>query len=316
MAFIKKEKFIPDAKFFQKVADYLELEIEIDKEIVKSGQRAVYLCNNKKEQLVLKVSEHFPTSISRIKREIKILTEIDSSYFPKIKHEYFVTEHELQYFGEHIQEDDPELSNKITSKEVSPFFITIENYIPHREWDQELIKNFQSLENLTSLVVHIFKGLNILWEKNIVHRDIKPQNILIKEDGVPVIIDLGIAKSLNHGTEQLTPMLFASPHTPHFASPEQLNNDRDGISYKSDQFSVGVILYFILANEFPFGDFEREDKVLILKKMLENKIRPIANVPDEVNDFLGRLLKYHPYERYRTYEDITEAIQKIKEQIK
>lgn len=319
MSFYKKKKFQPGVDFFQLILNYIEIDISIKNLIVQSGQRAVFYCEKDSNAYVLKISEYFPTAIARIKREIKILTEIDSHYFPKVLKDYFVTEEELNYFAEHIEESHPEIFKAISNQEVTPFFITVEAYIPHRPWDEELVKELSDTRKLLDLAENIFKALSILWDKNIIHRDIKPPNILVKVDYSPVVIDLGIAKSLNPDTEQLTPVLFSSPHTPHFASPEQLNNQNEIVSYKSDQFSVGVILYYILTGEFPFGDFDKEEKLTIVKNMLTNNIKSIKNLElqrtQELEDFIFKLLKYHPHERFRVANDIFSTIQMIREKL-
>lgn len=319
MSFLKKEKYEPDQNFYQKVMNYLSLDIQIEKLIIKSGQRSVFLCKKDNHQVVLKISEHYPTSISRIKREIKILNEINSEFFPKVVLEYFVTEEELGYFAEEIEDFDLTLHQAIISDEVTPFFITVEEYIEHKEWDNSLIEEVSEPKNAVSVLEAIFQALDILWGKSIVHRDLKPGNILIKNNLQPVIIDLGIAKSFNEGTQQLTPMFFQSPHTAPFASPEQLNGNKENVTYKSDQFSIGVIFYYIFTRKFPYGDFEREDQLVILKRMHDGEIDSISDlnpsVPKELDSFIIRLLKYQPYERFRTAHDILKELISIKENL-
>lgn len=319
MSFYSKQKYEPDMTFYQEISKYLEFELTFEREIVKSGQRAVYFCSSDGENYVFKVSKHHPTSVSRIKREIKILEEINSPYFPKISKNYFVTDKELEYFLENLEDQNPDLCKSLSSKQIDPFFVTIEKYIEHHKWDDNLVAKLQDIKLLIQIVEHIFNGLNVLWNKSIVHRDIKPENILIKHDMMPVVIDLGIAKSFGDNTQTLTPMLAHAPCTPPFASPEQLNNDKKNISYKSDQFSVGVVIYLILTNRFPFGSFQDEDYLTILKNMKDRNFTLLSeardDIPNELCRFVSTLLSYYPYERFRTHKQIEEELEKTMEKL-
>jgi len=87
---------------------------------------------------------------------------------------------------------------------------------------------------------------------NLVHRDIKPENIMFTADGVtPVLTDFGVVRVLSDSS--LTPTWAArGPGTPFFSSPEQLNNEKDLIDWRSDQFSLGIVLASLTLGDHPY----------------------------------------------------------------
>lgn len=96
-----------------------------------------------------------------------------------------------------------------------------------------------------------------LREKSLVHRDIKPENIMFRaENSHPVIVDFGLVRVLSDVSLTRT-YLDHGPGTPFFASPEQLNNEKKLIDWRSDQFSIGIVLGICLTGSHPYqGDGE------------------------------------------------------------
>ena len=194
--------------------------------IVESGQRVVYkakLDGNKKDVFVLKTSPVYPTNVARIKRELKILSELNSSYFPISRYNQFISEEDIKYFIDNLNpKTHSEKIKQLQALNLRPFFVTVEDYIDHLNWD-ELQKRFsQNEDEFVEFLKKLFEALNLLWDQKIVHRDLKPDNILVNSNLEPTIIDLGIAKSMRDGTQTITHSLVSSPCTPQFAAPEQL----------------------------------------------------------------------------------------------
>ncbi|MNJ41216.1 Serine/threonine-protein kinase PknL [compost metagenome] len=108
------------------------------------------------------------------------------------------------------------------------------------------IKRFHNIgECLISALSHISSH-------GLVHRDIKPDNIMFREDGkTPVIVDFGLVRDLN--SESLTQTwLLHGPGSPYYSAPEQLNNQKELIDWRTDQFSLGVTFSLCLFGFHPY----------------------------------------------------------------
>ena len=109
------------------------------------------------------------------------------------------------------------------------------------------------LQEAVRFFAKLCDGLAALREKGIVHRDIKPQNVRIRTDGEPIIIDFGLARHL--GLPALTTSLQgARIGTPAYFAPEQFDGNKHDIDHRTDLFAVGILLYETTTGEKPFID--------------------------------------------------------------
>lgn len=117
-------------------------------------------------------------------------------------------------------------------------------------------------DNVTAVCTHgmrLMQAVAHLRDQNLVHRDIKPDNIMFRDDDDGVaLVDFGLVRDLS-GTSLTHSYLSQGPGTPYFASPEQLNNDKSLIDWRSDQFAVGVVLSICLTGMHPYGDPDVSD---------------------------------------------------------
>src|SRR6266568_4264594 len=104
-----------------------------------------------------------------------------------------------------------------------------------------------SLEETASFLSQIASALQFAHEHGVVHRDVKPSNLLLRPDGYAYLVDFGLAKAMQ-STEALT-SAGAMVGTPEYMAPEQSNGFSD---YRSDIYALGIILYQMLTGQLPF----------------------------------------------------------------
>ena len=160
-----------------------------------------------------------------------------------------------------------------------------------------------SLEEASRIAREVGAGLDYAHERGIVHRDVKPANILLTEAGIAKITDFGVAK-LDSADMTTTGMILG---TPRYMAPEQVTGRK--ITGASDQFSLAVILYEMLTQERPF---QGEGPTTVMFKIVqEEPARPHdinRNLPESIDQALLRALAKDPEKRYSSCAAMVEAV--------
>jgi serine/threonine-protein kinase len=144
---------------------------------------------------------------------------------------------------------------------------------------------------------------------NIVHRDISPQNIMVRGDGVTKVVDFGIAKASNRSTRTATGMLKGKLQ---YMPPEQVRGETlDG---RSDQFALGVVLWELCTGR---RLFKAENELQTLEKVLKERIpRPteiVPGFPEQLEAVIMRMLARNPAERYERCKDAADGLREYLE---
>lgn len=136
------------------------------------------------------------------------------------------------------------------------------------------------------LFKEIVNGVKYAHDRGMIHRDLKPGNILITEGGVPKISDFGIARVLSERTQRNT-MQGIALGTPQYMAPEQMR-DAASVDHRADIFSLGVILYELLCNETPY---KGSDPMSTMAAITSGMYTPIEEIRDGVPKYLRRVVE-------------------------
>lgn len=157
-----------------------------------------------------------------------------------------------------------------------------------------------------NVAIQIASALEMAHKNNIIHRDIKPHNIIITEDGIAKVTDFGIAKAVSNSTITAFGTTIGSVH---YFSPEHA---RGGFTdAKSDLYSLGVVMYEMVTGKVPF-DADTPVSVA-LKHMQEDPEEPIElnpNLPSAVNKIIMKALKKDTTLRYQTASEMLSDLRK------
>lgn len=174
--------------------------------------------------------------------------------------------------------------------------ITLKTYIEK--------KGQLSFKESASIAIQVARGIEAAHNKNIIHRDIKPQNIIISTDGKVKVTDFGIAKATSSNT--ISSDVMGSVH---YASPEQARNGF--VDGRSDIYSLGIVMFEMVTGRVPFdGD---TTVAVALQHLQEEIARPSIYAPDLPISFEKIILKCTqktPNRRYQTIEELLTDIRR------
>lgn len=168
-----------------------------------------------------------------------------------------------------------------------------------------------SVRQTLSLTLQIATGLAHIHERGVIHRDVKPTNLLRRDDGVMKIIDMGLAKMGWPEMQGLDPSRLVG--TAEYVSPEQIVDCRQADA-RSDLYSLGCTMYFLLTGKAPFVS----SKVPKLLAMHQSDAVPDVRAtkpdcPDAVADLLKRLLAKRKDDRPRTANELVRQLRLVSE---
>lgn len=185
----------------------------------------------------------------------------------------------------------------------------VSKYIEGRDLARVFADDQLSTKDFVRLMADVAQALHYVHKLHFVHRDIKPANLLLGNDGRVYIADFGLA--LHEGAASTADSLAG---TPGYMSPEQLRREGHRVDGRSDQFSLGVVMYEFLAGERPFlGSTPQE----ILRRILSDEPAPPQQinptVPGELNRICLKLLSKLASQRY---EETLELFHELRDWLK
>lgn len=154
----------------------------------------------------------------------------------------------------------------------------------------------------------VLRALQHAHSKGIIHRDVKPQNIMLLADGSIKMMDFGIARFSRAQSQTVSDKAIGSVH---YISPEQAKGDRTDA--RTDIYSVGVMLYEMLSGRLPF---DGDGAVSIAIMQISDKAKPLAqvapNVPQGLCQITEKAMEKDPDKRYQSAKEMLEAIEEFK----
>lgn len=281
-------------------------QYKIERKIGEGGMGAVYLARDSKLERKVAVkflSEEFSKDATRRNRFFQ-----EAKSASALNHPNILTVHEIGEFdGTH-------------------FIVT--EFIKGRTLSPYLAEEKPTLQKVLEIAAQIASALSAAHEAGIIHRDIKPDNVMVRDDGIVKVLDFGIAKLSEkrggdtererHGENDSTLIAAsvrsrvpASPETlpgmiigtPQYMSPEQARGQK--IDLRSDIFSFGVLLYEMLAGQPPFNGATKMD---IIGSILKDEPKPLREyqpeIPHDLEHIIQKTLRKDREQRYQHIKDL------------
>jgi serine/threonine protein kinase len=180
-------------------------------------------------------------------------------------------------------------------------------YLPGGTLKQLLAGKPIPWQQAASLLVPITRALSYAHQQGVVHRDVKPSNILITQSGEPMMTDFGIAKIIDEEITQDLTGTSTAVGTPEYMAPEQVTSKT--VDHRADIYSLGIVFYEMVTGRKPF----RADTpmAVLFKHASEPLPRPsrfVAGLPDAVERILITSLAKQPQDRYKSMGEFTNAL--------
>lgn len=254
------------------------------------GMGAVYLAEHRlmKRQVAIKiVHTHLlqnSTAVSRFQQEVEAAA--------RLSHPNVVTAYDAEKEGD--------------------FHFLVTEFVDGTTLDQFVAQHGSlSVSQACDFVVQVAAGLQHAHEHGMVHRDIKPQNLIVTADGTVRILDFGLARIAREhpsGGRQST-QDHTVLGTPDFIAPEQAKDARS-VDARSDIYSLGCTLYFLLAGRVPFPTTSSMLKIsshLLAEPKSVSALRP--DIPGALTAIVKKMMARDPAERFQSADDVRNALQ-------
>ena len=177
-----------------------------------------------------------------------------------------------------------------------------------------------SVKDACEFIRQAAEGLHYAHQRGMVHRDIKPHNLIVTKDNVVKILDFGLAslspqignsESISGDAKGNLTIAGAIMGTPDFISPEQAI-DASTVDGRSDIYSLGMTLYYLLAGQVPFGNGTARDK---LRQHASAQPTPLSklrdDIPGELEDIVSRMTAKDPAQRFQSPDEVANSLRAI-----
>ena len=264
----------------------LEGRYAIDRELGEGGMATVYLADDLKYERKVALKVLKPELAAVVGAE-RFLAEIKTT--AKLQHPHILPLHD--------------------SGDADGFVFYVMPYVEGESLRDKLDREKQlGVQDSVVITQKVADALDYAHEHGVVHRDIKPGNILLSERGEPLVADFGIALAVAQAGAGRITETGLSLGTPHYMSPEQATGDRD-VDPRSDVYALGCVLYEMLAGQPPFSATTAQ---AVLVKILTADAPSITSerstVPPNVGAALAQALEKLPADRFTSAAEFGAAL--------
>jgi serine/threonine protein kinase/WD40 repeat protein len=185
--------------------------------------------------------------------------------------------------------------------------------VPGHPLDEYIAKRRPSELARLQMMLQICRGVQHAHQRGVIHRDLKPSNVLLTDDDRPVLVDFGLAKSLVGSTEDERPltrgMLIG---TPEYMSPEQATGGMTQVDTRSDVYSLGVMLYWLLTGRLPYdaGDDPLSTIQRVANQQIVGPRRAMPHLDRGLAAVLDKSLARDPNQRYNGAGELADDLQR------
>lgn len=272
----------------QEIAGY-----RIDEKIGEGGSCVVFQAHDMKkdEQVAMKILKSNPNVdeeriVGRLMREAKVAGSI--------RHPNII----------HIRD----------SGDWDGYYYIIMEYVNGETLREKILKtHIFELDEAMAIIEQVLEGLAAAHQKHFIHRDIKPDNIMVTPEGQAKITDFGLARGMHidaHLTQ--TGQIIG---TPYYMSPEQAQSHK--VDHRSDLYSLGATFYYIITGRVPF---EGSTPIEIILKHISKAPDPPSKfnktIPPEISQIVEKMMTKDRNERYQTAEDVLEDLRRFTKKAK
>lgn len=272
---------------------------EVIRQVGRGGMGEVFLARDKnleRDVAVKILPKDFTADTSRVNRFIR-----EAKAASALNHPNILTIHEIGEF-----EGTRFIASEFVDGQTLTTFISSERL---------------SLKKILDIAKQIVSALQTAHEAGIVHRDIKPDNVMIRRDRLVKVLDFGLAKLLENdaSAKSANPSLNSTipgliMGTPNYMSPEQARGT--DIDFRTDIFSFGVVLYEMLAGKLPFGGESVNDVIASVLTKDPISLREVNDeVPPELERIVEKCLQKDKQDRYQTAKSLSDELENFSEDL-
>src|SRR5438309_2273170 len=177
--------------------------------------------------------------------------------------------------------------------------------------DQKIEKQQRLTElEVLDIGIKIASALDMTLKHDLIHRDIKPGNILFNHDNEPKLVDFGLARSPDAEPESMS----VTEGTPYYVAPEKIKRERE--TFLSDMYSLGCTLYHALTGHVPFEAPTVEE---LVSAHVHTALTPpnlvVPDITQQTSDALVKVMAKNPSDRYLSYDELTMALYQARAQL-